>query len=349
MRLSRNIHQPIGLFLVLSSWALIALLGQITELARLERETLLWLHILFATVQSFGFFIFCGSLNPALLAGNLIVHFFLPLLGPFFVVVYVVTVALSRKMDLLSDFHEEDKALALNRTQHQVRTYGESIRGTVNVEPLVETLRSHSGADLKRGAIETLTQISSPQSVALLKECLTDPNSEVRFYASSGLSRIEENLNQNILRHKRQLEQSVKPSFGDHLGLGKAYYEFVFLNMQDADSLGYYVRQAISHFEKALALNPEEPAVIQALEKAYYRTCNHDALSALRSRQGLEKSPQDPMYLAEYHFNSGNLAAAGQVLGQMKDQKLYQAVRDVRELWLLRQPPAGEHGAKAEA
>lgn len=334
MRINLNLHQAIGFFLILGSWALISLLGQITELTSLDLSKLLVLHILFSAVQSFGFFIFCGKRNRALLIGNLFVHFCLPLIGSFFVVVYVITVAVSKKMDLLSDFHEEDKALALQRNQKVIRSYGESIRETVNVEPIVETLRSHANPDLKRGAIETLTQISNPQSVALLKECLTDPNSEVRFYASSGLSRIEEKLNQNILKHKTHLQKSPKPSFGDHVRLGKAYYEFVFLAMQDEASLQYYIRQATQHFEQAHAMDPEEHSTIRLLEKVYTRSGDFSSLERLQQKQREINVSNDPMYLAESHFKAGEFLQAQEVISKIdKDRQSFQTVRDVRELW----------------
>jgi len=346
VKLRLNLHQAIGFFLILGSWALISLLGQITNLTSLELGKLFTLHLVFSSVQTFGFFIFCGSRNPALLAGNIFVHFCLPLIGSFFIVVYVMSVGLSKKMDLLSDFHEEDKALALERTQKETRTYGESIRETVNVEPIVETLRSHAGPDLKRGAIETLTQIANPQAVALLKESLTDPNSEVRFYASSGLSRIEEKLNQQILKHKNHLQRSPKPSFGDQLRLGKAYYEFVFLAMQDEASLQYYIQQASHHFEKAHEMDPSEPSILKSLEKVYTRSSNFKALESLREKQKELNSPNDPMYLAESHFKSGQLFAAKEVLGKMDStNQRFHTVKDVQELWALSESkPTDEQG-----
>lgn len=78
----------------------------------------------------------------------------------------------------------------------------ESIRkelaDALDVLPAADALLSHDPA-LKRGAIETLARIRTVDSVAWILQARTDPDPEVRFFATSALTRL-----------KREYETSVQ-------------------------------------------------------------------------------------------------------------------------------------------
>jgi hypothetical protein len=255
-----------------------------------------------------------------------------------FALALVVSLALSPKMDLLADFHEEDKALRTHHAHEVEESLGDTIRKRVNVEPIVETIRSNAGVDLKRGAIETLTNIKNPHAVGLLKECLSDANSEVRFYASGGLSRIEEGLNADIISKKNNIKKMDHPSSNDFFELGKAYYEFIYLAIQDEASLRYYLDQSILNFEQAYQKEPKLTRYRQQLEKAYSRGGYHDKAKLLLQRQGASEE-RNLMYLAETHFKHADFERCQDTLAKVKaEDKKWEAIEDVMQLWELAKP-----------
>ena len=46
--------------------------------------------------------------------------------------------------------------------------------------------------DLKRGAINTLQRIGSPEAISILKQSLSDVSPEIRHYAHIALTRLDE-------------------------------------------------------------------------------------------------------------------------------------------------------------
>ena len=276
------------------------------------------------------------STRSLILGGGLyLLYALFPLFGPSFGGALMLALLFQKKLDLLTDFHEEDKALGKGMgPQREVKSYEVSIRENINVEPLVETIRSHVNPDLKRGAIETLTQICSPDSIALLKECLSDPNTEVRFYASSGLSRIEERLNGEIVKYKNILKDpSHVVCTDDYLNLGKAYFEFIYLEIQDQASLAYYLQEAINAFEKAHAEASDSVPVLQALERAYIKAGRNDDARLLKKKHSGKDT--NLIYLAESYYDEGQLTKCKEVFDTMGEESTkWEAISNVRDIWV---------------
>ena len=210
------------------------------------------------------------------------------------------------------------------------------MRHSLNVEPLVETIRSDASTDLKRGAIEMLAKMRSPYAVSLLKECISDQNSEVRFYASSGLSRIEESLNEKIIKYKNIIKQKSEVTHQDYFLLAKAYYEFIYLSIQDEASLQYYLRQSVDNFEKAFQLNPQDINYIEELVRAYTRIGRHEDARQLKDKVHL-KEHKNLMYLAESYYKEKDYRKCKEILETFAAQGLPQEssgpIAGVLSLW----------------
>lgn len=319
MRFHRMTHaQKVGVVLILGTWGLASfhLRNLWSENSAPENLWSLWFVSTF--ILCLGFQIFLGAAHKSLWWGNILLHFAVPIFGPFFIFVLILALVVSPKMELLSDFHEEDAALAIKKHDGDPKSYGESMRYNLNVEPLVETIRSKAGTDLKRGAIEMLSKMRTPHAVSLLKECLSDSNSEVRFYASSGLSRIEESLNERIIKYKKIVQNHAEPSSQDVFFLGKAYYEFIYLSVQDEASLQYYLKQATINFEKAFKINPNDLKIVEQLERAYTRSGRHEEARQLKNLVQLGEH-QNLMYQAESWYNEKKFKKCKEVLNDMSN------------------------------
>lgn len=330
-RIDLNLHEALGFTTVLCTWGLLLYANQIFDYSSFDLTRYLKLHLGSSLILALGFQLFMGKLRPAFTVGNLLLHLSLPVIGSFFALILVVTLTFSRKSNLLTDFHEEDKSLAsqMKPTSKAIANPNETLKRNLSVEPIVETIRSNAHPDLKRGAIETLSSIPSPSSVSLLKEALGDNNSEVRFYASSGLARVEECLNTEIVKFKKAAKD--EPTLSHHLSLAQAYYEFVYLKIQDEASLQYYLKQAILNFEVAHSLDPQHTGVLKGLERAYMRA--GEAEKALQLRPEKERGQEDTLMIAaETHFRNGDLKVCRAVLEGISESH-WDAVKDVMRLW----------------
>lgn len=328
-----NTDQIIGLVVIVVTWSIAITLSRKVNLADITLLQWFCLHLLSSIFLATGFQIYFSSFKWSLAIGNFCLHFFLPLIGGFFAATLIITMSFSKRMELLADFHEEDAALATSGHKKNTDSYDQSVQKTHKVEPLVEVIRSHSGVDLKRGAIETLTNIANPHSISLLKECLSDNNSEVRFYASSGLSRIEERLNGEIIRCKEKVKKHKEPHAQEYFQLAKAYYEFIYLSIQDEASLQYYLKQSIKFFEKAHDLASDDQQIIKSLERAYTRDGQHEKAKSLQQ----EKDPNEaesPMYQAEALFKEGKFKACLEIIQEIDaETRQWETINDVALLW----------------
>ena len=294
----------------------------------LELNTyILYTHLISSLIYTVSICLFFHSKNTIFILSTLLLLIVFPIVGPVFYICIMIALSFSKKLDLLTDFHEE--STAQNLTYENTETFEESIQKNVNVEPLVEVIRSHHiGTDLKRGAIETLTNMCDPISVTLLKECLSDPDSEVRFYASSGLSRIEENLNEQILKYKNKTSKP-EATAKDFYKYGSAYYEFIYLGIQDHDSLAYYLDMSIQNYLIACQRNRSNKKFKDALQKAYNMTSEHPESKSIE--EILKDENQDPIYEAETLFKSGKLKECSELL--MEYESNWTNIKDVKELW----------------
>ncbi len=268
----------------------------------------------------------------------LALHLLLPGFGGVLCCAVMATQLFSRRMDLLGGFHEEDRDLARGVQEASRRQQGDVTR-RLNVEPLVEIIRGRAGTDLKRGAIETLQNLMSPQAVKLLRECLQDHDSEVRFFASSALSRIEERLNAALRGARGKLAE--KPDGEGFLRLGKTYFEFVYLEFYDRAGLSYYLDEAIRCFEQAVAADAGNTEALRALEKAYLAAGKSDAAQSIHETAAAASQPGTGqlLYLAENHFNRRRFRECREVVALSRHQlSAFRAVKDVQDIWALAQP-----------
>lgn len=285
-------------------------------------------HSIATFIFSIATNLFFLSLSYKLFFFFFFLNFLFPVFSPFFFLSLMVTLIFSKKMDLLNDFHEESAPKDLN---YETTTgFKESIQNNVNVEPLVECVRSHNTpADIKRGAIETLTNMGNNVAVSLLKECLGDPNTEVRFYASSGLSRIEEGLNKRIIELKDNVKKQ-EVTTDDFINLGHAYYQFVELQIQDHASTNYYLGMAIENYQQALERDKVNEEYQHILHKSYIKAGRIVEANLLEEK--ISSFQHDTFNVAESLFKEGKITECIDLLKQLPDDS--EQIRDIKEMWL---------------
>lgn len=95
---------------------------------------------------------------------------------------------------------------------------GQFLVDEIAIEPVVDVLQGND-PDLKRGAVKLLQRIGTPGAVGLLRQCLSDKFPEVRFYAHSALTDIEDTYTKRIQELKAASEAAPSASVDRQIGL----------------------------------------------------------------------------------------------------------------------------------
>jgi hypothetical protein len=103
----------------------------------------------------------------------------------------------------------------------------------LDVMPAVDALLSDVPG-LKRGAIETLSRIQTEEAISWIQKARSETDPEVRFYATTALTRLKHEFDISILAAEREVYQNpgdIKPQ----LALQRIRYEYAMSGMLDVD------------------------------------------------------------------------------------------------------------------
>lgn len=103
-----------------------------------------------------------------------------------------------------------------------------------DVIPAVDALLSGSSA-LKRGAIETLAKIQTSEAIGWIQKARTESDPEVRFYATTALTRLKHEFETAI--HAAEREVFAAPSeLKPQISLQRVRYEYAVSGMLEPDA-----------------------------------------------------------------------------------------------------------------
>jgi len=121
---------------------------------------------------------------------------------------------------------EEDEAEDVNwlAGQGAASDIREQLADARDVIPAADALLGRDPA-LKRGAIEVLAQIRSPEAISWLLRARTDPDPEIRFYATSAVTRVKRDYDAEM--GAAQAEVVQRPGdLSKQLALERIRYEY---------------------------------------------------------------------------------------------------------------------------
>lgn len=106
------------------------------------------------------------------------------------------------------------------------------------------------GADalLKRGAIERLAQLKTPEAIKLLLTHRTDSSMEIRFYATSALARIKKEFDEELESAKQEMKKDIYKVSARFL-LAKRYLSYARSHLLDPETEASYEREALHHLQ----------------------------------------------------------------------------------------------------
>jgi len=123
--------------------------------------------------------------------------------------------------------HQKNKTIEFKQSLHTPdddsgwiprKRVGQFLVDEIAIEPVVDVLQGND-PDLKRGAVKLLQRIGTPGAVGLLRKCLSDEFPEVRFYAHSALTDIEDTYTKRIQELNAAFEAAPSASVDRQIGL----------------------------------------------------------------------------------------------------------------------------------
>lgn len=152
--------------------------------------------------------------------------------------------------------------------------------------PLVEVLAGDD-INLKRGAIEQLTRLRTPDAIQVLMSHRSDPSMEMRFYINSSLVRIKKEFDEALDAARYQLRLDVDNA-ADRLNLAKIYLSYVNSGLLDADLMTAYAGEAAFHLNFVMnSLKPTREASLLLITDQMRLRCWDKADESVRKANAL--------------------------------------------------------------
>ncbi len=205
---------------------------------------------------------------------HLSVNLFLPLYG------IVVSVAIlfghhaAEYSDAARDYAEYILPSTATVKEGEVATYDEALRHELMILSYFDIVRGPD-RELKKNLIGRILETWTPNSVDLLRLAIKDSDYEIRSYASTALSAIEQRFNRAILERKAEHESDPGNPSGA-LNLASAYIAYARSGLLDADSSRFYAGLAARLLEET-----SEPGLFAVILRARASRILGDAAAAL--------------------------------------------------------------------
>lgn len=143
----------------------------------------------------------------------------------------------------------------------------ERIVGALDFVPLVEIF-SGTDIDLKRGAIEQLVRLRTPEAIQTLLEHRSDPSLEVRYYVNAALARIKDEFDEELDAARQQMQLETYKS-SDRIFLAKIYLQYSHSGLLDQELARNFESEAIFHLTFVIDSQTPMPEAYQTLIGCY--------------------------------------------------------------------------------
>ncbi|HAS89719.1 MAG TPA: hypothetical protein DCS48_10510 [Desulfovibrio sp.] len=187
----------------------------------------------------------------------------------------------------------------------------------VDVHPIADIL-SGDDMEMKRGAVNLLRRIGSAEAVSLLRKSLSDESAEVRFYAHTALTRLEEDYADAI--DKARFRAEKYDSAQSHAELASIYRNYARSGLPEVNMQERSMASACDHWREAVTRDQENKDYLMRLAESYvesryfkeslhiYRETLKDPELELESRLGLCRT----------FFDMGNFIGLFQEVEQLR-------------------------------
>ncbi|UZP67396.1 HEAT repeat domain-containing protein [Desulfovibrio mangrovi] len=203
-----------------------------------------------------------------------LIALFLPVIG---IVGMPLTIAITRRFvhsqGLAHDFDRDTLKLSAEDEVAIRRSMDDLLREELATQPIVDILLG-GDEDLKRGAIMLLKRMKSPRAIRLLKESLSDVSTEVRFFAHTALSQLEEDAMERLEKAEELAASGDSRAIRDYAVTCRDYAHS---GLPEASMKTYYLEEARKLFRQYLDKEKQDYATHIEIGKICIELKDHTA------------------------------------------------------------------------
>lgn len=232
-------------------------------------------------------------------------NLFFPVVGFFFALGLFLTYEKKERYDELFDNDQEFFAQFQPKVSPYLKRpslWIKMIDEEIDFVPLVDILNGQD-LDLKRGAIDKLAQIATPEAIETLLHFRSDPVPEVRFFITTALTKIRQNLEQELEAAHKNMKLQPNDHL-THIRLGRIYKKFALSHLLDPATKKKYLNEAIYHLNESKNQKPDEKSSYNLLIECYKEAENWPEILSLIE----QKHSQSLSSNFEYHSQMASLA-----------------------------------------
>lgn len=207
-----------------------------------------------------------------------------------------------------AEFRDSVEAkLSTDHERFSKKQIGQLLSDEIAIEPIADVLHGKD-PELKRGAVKLLARIGTPAAVQQLRGCLSDALPEVRYYAHSALTDMEDEHVHRIRDLTKQLEESQDIAVSRALGL--AYRAYAESGLVDDLARGQHLERSREQFTKSFDADPSDVSTALLLGQILLQLGRPDEAASLFSQcaQHEETASAAQLGLAQIALEGGNLA-----------------------------------------
>lgn len=209
-----------------------------------------------------------------------------------------------------SEFHHVEQFIA--NTWSGASTF---LQEELSTQPLVDVLQS-GDADSQRGAIELLRKLRTPEAVSLLRSALAADLAEVRFYAHTALTRLEEEMTGQIEKARAQAEGGAPAA---QLALAHAYRTYAASGLPEKAMVTYYLEEARKLMSTALATGVQPEVRLGLAHVCLELGVYDEAKTNLEPLLSTSLAPQALVALCRLHYDKRDYASMVVTTARMQD------------------------------
>ncbi len=201
----------------------------------------------------------------------------------------------------------------------------------VDIHPITDIL---DGDDMekKRGAVNLLRRIGSAEAVGLLRKSLSDTNAEVRFYAHTALTRLEEDYARATDKARFRAERYDSPKA--HAELASVYRNYARSGLPEPGMQERSMHLACEHWKAAIARDEGNKDYLIRLAQACIESKNFsEALGIYRDMiADPEFELEARMGICQIFFETGDFRSLFQEVEQLQSRPALQSVDPFKTL-----------------
>jgi len=197
--------------------------------------------------------------------------------------------------------------------------YEKDMARELDVESYHEVL-THGTTDQKRSALVRLAELGETKHFRLVRQCLLDPEHEVRLYAYSELERASRRFEEEIAQRARELGE--QPGSGEALlALARTYFAYAESGIHDEQMGAWYYRSAERYAAQARQVAGDDPEPVWVQARAFGRLGEYERAKALLQELSEEQQalPESCLARAELAYARRDFLAARAELARLQE------------------------------